>query len=309
MKVHPNAKTTPKSRAMLVQRVEEDGWTVPETAEAFGVSERTVYKWRARYRMAGLPGLVDRTSAPARIPHRTAARTIAAILRLRRQRLGGWHIGQRVRVPRSTVGAVLRRHGLGRLAALAPAQPVVRYERQRAGELLHMDIKPLGRIGRVGHRIHGDRRWRARGVGWEHAHVCIDDASRVAYVELLPTSQHPDAVGFLHRAVAWFATHGVVVQRVMTDNGSAYVSRAFAHACRHLGVRHVRTRPYTPRTNGKAERFIQTLMREWAYRHPYRTSALRRRALRPWLRHYNGRRPHTSLNWRPPLARLQELPA
>src|SRR5262249_36750915 len=204
---------------------------------------------------------------------------------------------------------VLRRRGLGQLPALTPAEPVRRYERERPGELLHVDIKTLGRIGQVGHRIHGDRRTRIRGIGWEHVHVCVDDRSRVAYVELLPTLGYPDAVGFLERAVAWFAAHGVRAERVLTDNGSAYLSRGWRAACERLGVRHTRTRPYCPRTNGKAERFIQTLLREWAYRRAYATSARRRRALAPWLRYYNGQRPHTALNYRAPITRLQEAAA
>jgi transposase InsO family protein len=309
MRVHRNARTTPKARALIVQRVETESWSVGETAEAFGVSERTVYKWRARHRSEGVAGLEDRRSVPRRMPARTAAGQEARIVALRGDRLTGLAIAQRLGVPRATVGAVLRRHGLGRLPALAPPEPVRRYERERPGELLHLDIKSLGRIGQVGHRIHGDRRTRIRGIGWEHVHVCVDDASRVAYVELLPTLGHVDAVGFLDRAVAWFAAHGVRAERVLTDNGSAYLSRAFAAACVRLGVQHKRTRPYRPRTNGKAERFIQTLLREWAYRRAYPTSARRRRALTPWLRYYNRKRPHTALNYRPPITRLKEVAA
>lgn len=292
-----------------MQRVDTDGWTAAATAAAFGVSVRTVHKWRARYRGEGLAGLADRSAAPQQIPHRTAPRREARIVALRAERLTGLVIAHRLGVARATVGAVLRRHGLGRLPALSPAEPVRRYEREHPGELLHLDIKSLGRIGRVGHRIHGDRRRRVRGIGWEHVHVCVDDASRVAYVEVLPTLGHPDAVGFLNRAVAWFAQHGVPAERVLTDNGSAYVSQAFAAACTRLGLRHQRTRPYRPRTNGKAERFIQTLLREWAYRRAYATSARRRRALASWLRYYNRKRPHTSLNYRAPITRLQEAVA
>jgi transposase InsO family protein len=294
---------------LIVQRVDTDGWTAAATAAAFGVSVRTVHKWRARYRGEGLAGLADRSAAPQQIPHRTAPRREARIVALRAERLTGLVIAHRLGVARATVGAVLRRHGLGRLPALSPAEPVRRYEREHPGELLHLDIKSLGRIGRVGHRIHGDRRRRVRGIGWEHVHVCVDDASRVAYVEVLPTLGHPDAVGFLNRAVAWFAQHGVPAERVLTDNGSAYVSQAFAAACTRLGLRHQRTRPYRPRTNGKAERFIQTLLREWAYRRAYATSARRRRALASWLRYYNRKRPHTSLNYRAPITRLQEAVA
>jgi transposase InsO family protein len=309
MRLHPNAKTSPKGRALLVQRVEVDGWTARQTAAAFGVSTRTVAKWRARYRRGGVAELVDARPIPHRIPHRTSARREAEIAALRRARLTGAAIAARLRLPRSTVGTVLRRLGLGRLAALEPRPVVQRYERARAGELLHVDIKSLGRIGRIGHRIHGDRRQTVPGIGWEHVHVCVDDASRVAYVEVLPTVQQGDAIGFLDRAVAWFAAHGIRTERVMTDNGSAYRSRAFRGACTRLGVRHLRTRPYTPRTNGKAERFIQTLLREWAYRRPYPNSARRRRALTPWLRYYNQRRPHTSLNYVAPLTRLQQVSA
>jgi transposase InsO family protein len=309
MKVHRNARTTPKARALIVQRVEQEGWSVAETAEAFGVSARTVYKWRRRYGEEGAAGLNDRSAAPHQIPHRTSAVREARIVALRAQRLAGWQIARRVRLPRATVGAVLRRRGLGRLPAVTCAEPVRRYERERPGELLHVDIKTLGRIGRVGHRIHGDPATRVRGIGWEHVHVCVDDRSRVAYVEVLPTLTAPDAVGFLERAVAWFARHGVRAERVLTDNGSAYLSRAFAATCTRLALRHARTRAYRPRTNGKAERFIQTLLREWAYRRPYPTSGRRRRALAPWIRYYNRKRPHTALNYRAPITRLEEVAA
>lgn len=309
MRLHRNAKTTPKARALIVQRVDVEGWSVERTAGAFGVSRRTVHKWRRRFRHEGEPGLLDRSAAPRRIPHRTSAVQEARIVALRVQRLAGWQIARRLRLPRATVGAVLRRRGLGRLPTLAPPEPVRRYERQRPGELLHLDIKTLGRIGQIGHRIHGERRQCSRGVGWEHVHVCVDDASRVAYVEVLSTLTQTDAVAFLDRAVAWFAQHGVRTECVLTDNGSAYVSRAFAAACARLGIVHKRTRAYRPRTNGKAERFIQTLLREWAYRRPYPTSMRRRRALAPWVRYYNCTRPHTALNYRAPFARLEEVAA
>jgi transposase InsO family protein len=305
MRLHRNAKTTPKGRALIVQRVERDGWTVARTAAAFGVSPRTVHKWRRRAREGGAASLEDRTSIPRRMPRLTRPARVAAVRALRAQRWPGAHIAQRLGVPRATVGAVLRRCGLGRLAPLTAPPPVRRYERARPGELLHVDIKSLGRIQGVGHRIHGDRRRRVRGIGWDHVHVCVDDRSRVAYVEVLPTLHQRDAVGFLERAVAWFARHGVRAESVMTDNGSAYLARAFGTTCARLRLRHLRTRPYTPRTNGKAERFIQTLLREWAYRRAYPTSRRRRRALAPWLRYYNGRRPHTALNYRPPFTRLQ----
>ena len=309
MRVHPNAKTTPKGRALILQRLDGDGWTVVQTARAFGVSTRTVYKWRARYRKAGAPGLLDRASIAQRLPHRTSPAREQVIVALRRARWTGPAIARRLSLPRSTVGAVLQRVGLNRLAALTPPEPPRRYERAHPGELLHVDIKPLARIVRVGHRIHGDRRRQVRGAGTEYVHVCIDDASRVAYVERLATLAQHDAVGFLERAVTWFAAHGVPAQGVMTDNGSAYVSRSFAATCRRLGLRHLRTRPYTPRTNGKAERFIQTLLREWAYRRAYPTSHQRHRALAPYVRYYNRQRPHSALNDQPPISRLQRTPA
>lgn len=307
MRVHRNAKTTPKGRALIVQRVEADGWTVVQTAAAFGVSRRTVYKWRRRYRLGGADGLRDGSSIPHRMPRLTRPARVAAVRALRAQRLAGATIAHRLQMPRATVGAVLRRCGLGRLPPLVVRPAVRRYERATPGELLHVDIKSLGRIQAVGHRIHGDRQRTVRGVGWEHVHVCVDDASRVAYVEVLPTLHQQDAVGFLERAIGWFAAHGVRAERVMTDNGSAYISRHFTATCARLGVRHLRTRPYTPRTNGKAERFIQTLLREWAYRRAYPTSRRRRRALAPWLRYYNAERPHTALHYQPPLTRLQAV--
>ena len=309
MRLHRNAKTTPMARALIVQRVDAEGWSVAETAEAFGVSCRTVHKWRRRVREAGMAGLEDRGSAPLRRPRRTPAGRVAAILRLRGQRWTQHAIARRLGVPRSTVGAVLRRHQLGRLPPLTPPPPVVRYERARPGELLHVDIKPLSRIQQIGHRIHGDQSRRCRGAGWEQVHVCVDDATRVAYVEVCPTATAPDAVAFVRRAVQWFAEHGVQTERIMTDNGGAYRSRTFAALCQELQVRHVRTRPYTPRTNGKAERFIQTLLREWAYVRPYRSSAWRQRALPRFVRHYNAHRLHSSLNFTAPLARLKELAA
>ena len=309
MRSHPNARTTLQSRVRLVGRVVHDGWAVARVAAAFHVSERTVYKWLARYRHGGAAALSDRSAAPQVIPHRTRPRRVLEIAALRAQRLPGHVIARRLGLPRSTVSRILQRLGLNRLGPLTPPPPVRRYERTQAGELLHVDIKSLGRIRGIGHRIHGDRRTRVRGIGWDHVHVCIDDATRLAYVEVLRTAQWPDAVGFLDRAVTWFASQGVQARSVMTDNGSAYVSRAFHALCARLALRHLRTRPYTPRTNGKAERFIQTLLREWAYRRAYRTSARRRRALDPYLRYYNRRRPHMGLHGATPITRLQGLAA
>jgi transposase InsO family protein len=307
VRLHPNAKTTPSGRALLVTRVTELEWSVAEAAEGCGISERTGYKWLARYRAEGRAGLDDRASVPRHRPHRTCRRLEQWIVGLRARRLSGPTIAHRTGIARATVGNVLRRHGLGRLAPLQPKPPIQRYERARPGELVHIDTKALGRIVRIGHRITGLRQHRTRGVGWEHVHVCIDDATRLAYVEVLPSQQQADAVAFVARALAWFAARGVRVERVMSDNGSAYRSRAFAALCAATQLRHLWTRPYTPRTNGKAERFIQTLLREWAYRTAYPTSARRRRALTPWLRYYNQRRPHTALGYRAPINRLQEL--
>lgn len=304
MKLHRKAKTTPASRLALVQRAIA-GESYESIALGMGVSVRTVAKWVQRFRQGGVAALEDRSSRPRRTPHQTPPGAIALIRVLREQHgLPAWAIGRALRVPRSTVGAWLRRLGLNRLAT-APPVPVQRYEWPAPGDLLHVDIKALGRIAGVGHRIHGDRRAHVRGIGWEYVHVAVDDHSRVAYVEVLPEAGGTSCAAFLHRALDWFATRGVTVQRVLSDNGSGYVSRAFRAACTAAGVRHLRTRAYTPRTNGKAERFIQTLQREWAYARPYHSSQERRAALRPWLRYYNQHRPHASLAYEAPWTRLR----
>jgi transposase InsO family protein len=304
MKLHRKAKTTPASRAALVQRVLA-GEAYETIAVGMGISVRTVAKWVQRFRHGGTAALEDRSSRPRRTPHQTPPGAIALIRQLREQHgLPAWAIGRAVRVPRSTVGAWLRRFGLNRLPS-APPVPVQRYEWPAAGDLLHVDIKPLGRIAGVGHRIHGDRRARVKGIGWEYVHVAVDDHSRVAYVEVLADQLGTSCATFLQRALAWFAARGVRVRRVMSDNGAGYVSRAFREACAVHAVRHLRTRAYTPRTNGKAERFIQTLQREWAYLRAYGTSAERRAALRPWVRYYNQQRPHASLNYAAPSSRLR----
>ncbi len=304
MKLHANAKSTPLSRELMVRRVLEQGWDVASVADAGGVSHRTVWKWLRRYREEGLRGLVDRSSAPRTIPHRTPARKVARIKSLRERRLPAFQIARLLRMARSTVSAVLVRLGLNRLRFLEEREPANSYEHAYPGSLLHLDVKKLGRIRGVGHRIHGIRNHRTRGIGWEFAHVCIDDHSRVAYVEMLEDERGATASGFLERAVRWFAELGVRVERVLTDNGSCYVSRDFRRRCEALGVRHGRTRPYRPQTNGKAERFIQTLLREWAYARPFRSSRGRRLALPPWLRYYNHVRPHGSLDCHPPMTRI-----
>jgi transposase InsO family protein len=303
MQLHANAKTTPKMRDVIVRRVVHQDWTYRDAAAGAGVSVRTVAKWVARFRRQGTPGFADRSSRPRRQPTATPVRTISAIIRLRQVGLPAWQIARRVGRPRSTVSVILRRVGLGRLTA--PTPPPQRYEWPNAGDLLHLDIKPLGRFGAIGHRIHGNRRVRSRGVGWEYVHVAIDDATRVAFVEVLPKQNGDATADFLARAIAWFARQGIQIRRVMSDNGSGYVSRAFRRACQLFAVRHVRTRPYTPRTNGKAERFIQTLLREWAYARAYRTSIRRTDALAGWLTYYNRQRPHASLDYRAPWSRLR----
>lgn len=307
MNLHNNARLTPRGRALLARRVRAQRWSVAQAAAAAGVSERTAYRWLARARTG--EGFHDRSSAPHRSPHRLAPARIAEIERLRRARLTGPAIARALGMARSTVGAVLRRLGLGRLAALEPKPAVVRYERERPGELLHLDIKTLGKIDGVGHRItgHHPRHHRARGIGHEHLHVAVDDASRLAYTEVLPSLGQHDATAFLERAIAWFARLGVRVERVMTDNGSAYRSKRFAAALRAARARHIRTRPYTPRTNGKAERFIQSALREWAYARPYASSATRTAALSPWTAHYNHARPHSALGHTPPCVRLNNV--
>jgi transposase InsO family protein len=316
MKLHANARTCPKSRRLLVERI-ENGWSLMEAAEAAGVSERTARRWRARWRAEGPDGLLDRSSAPRRIPHKTPPERVREIIRLRRLRMTASQIAIALGMALSTVSAVLKRVGLGKRSRLQPLEPPNRYERRRPGELIHVDVKKLGRILKPGHRVTGDRRGQAKThrdgkqvslAGWEFVHVAIDDHSRLAYAEVLTDEKGTTAVGFLKRALQFYAGYGVKVQRVMTDNGSPYVSHVHAAACRELQLKHLRTRPYRPRTNGKAERLIQTLQREWAYRRVYQTSAQRTAALQPWLNHYNFTRPHGALSHKPPGSRLINAP-
>ncbi|WP_123286920.1 IS481 family transposase, partial [Brevundimonas halotolerans] len=293
MNVHKNARLTPSGRALLAERI-ETGWTTRSAAQAAGVSVRTARKWLGRHRLGGEHRHHDRSSAPRRCPRRTEPRRMAEIEALRRQRMTGPQIARTLGMARSTVGLILRRLGLGRLALLDPKPPIIRYERDRPGEMIHLDIKKLGRINGVGHRFTGRGPGTHNlGRGWDFLHVCVDDASRLAYTEVLPSEGQQDATAFLQRALAWLGRHGVTVERVMTDNGSAYRSKLFAAALRQAGARHVRTRPYTPRTNGKAERFIQTTLREWAYARPYGSSDERAAAIKPWTENYNLRRPHS----------------
>jgi transposase InsO family protein len=274
MKVHANAPLGPKGRLTMVLRVIEHGWSLAAAAEAAGVSERTCRKWRDRYLAESDAGLLDRSSAPRSIPHRTPEELVEVIVLLRRLRMTGAEIAVCLAMALSTVSAVLLRVGLGKLSRLEPLEPPNRYQRRRAGELLHVDVKKLGRIpaGRAGHRVHGNRGLQRsprkdgkRTVGWEFVHVCVDDATRLAYVEVLSDEKATTAVGFLRRAVAFYRRHGINVQRVMTDNGASYRSSVHTFACRALGLRHLRTRPYRPRTNGKAQHFIRTLIAGWAH--------------------------------------------
>lgn len=309
MKLHANAITCPKSRLLLCRRVIEEGWNRAEAATAAGTSERTAAKWLARYRAEGIDGLMDRSSAPKTSPTSVPEDRIATIAGLRHLRMTADEIAECLRMPLSTVSAVLLRIGLGKRSSLEPFEPPNRYERRHPGELIHVDIKKLGMIGKPGHRVMGYRadHLRTKGAGWEFVHVAVDDATRLAYVEVLENEKASSAIGFLRRAVRFFDGYGVRVQRVMTDNGPAYKSAVHALACRRLGIRHIRTRPYRPRTNGKAERFIRTMLGGWAYGAIYKDSWQRRDALAAWLDFYNHRRPHRSLARHPPAARLAQL--
>jgi transposase InsO family protein len=307
MNVHKNARLTPQGRLLMVRRIEDQGWTVAAAAAAAGLSLRRAYHWLGRYRAGGEIALQDRSSAPARYRAQVPAARVAEIERLRRARLTGPAIARQLGMPRSTVGLVLRRLGLGRLAALEPKPPIIRYERERPGDMIHIDIKKLGRIVRPSHRVTGNRRDSVEGAGWEHLHVAVDDASRLAYTEILPDEKKESATGFLIRALCWFERHGVTVARVMTDNGSAYRSGLFRETCAAAEARHVRTRPYTPRTNGKAERFIQSSLREWAYARTYQTSDERSQAMPAWIDGYNLTRPHAGIAGLTPWQRLNNL--
>lgn len=303
MKIHRNAKTTPSMRALLVERIRRLHWAPGEAARAAGVSVRTAYKWVRRERVGGRAGLEDGSSRPHQTPHATPTATVEQIIALRQAGQRIWMIARALGCPASTVSAILRR--LGVTPPRAPHPPVQRYEWPHAGDLLHVDIKPLARIKGIGHRITGDLSTKQRGVGYEYAHVAIDDATRLAYVEVCPSQRGDDCAAFLERACQWFANLGVRIRRVMSDNGMGYLSNAFAGVLARRRLRHIRTRPYTPRTNGKAERFIQTLLREWAYGRAYTSSRQRTAALLPWVRFYNRQRPHASLSYATPWARFR----
>src|SRR6201988_4152208 len=306
MNVHKNARLTPRGRERIVRQV-ESGQAPKAVAEAAGVCPRPVRKWVDPSHPEELAGLQDRSSRPRRLRRPTPRTIVDEIERLRRQRWTGKQIAAESGVSPATVSRVLRRLGLNKLSALEPAEPVRRYEREHPGELIHLDIKKLGRIGGVGHRITGRHPGminRHLGIGWGFFHRSLDDASRVAFVQVMPDQRKQSAVAFLEAAIAYYASLGIQVQRVMTDNGSCYRSKAFRAACKRLGLRQIFTKPYTPKTNGKAERFIQTSLREWAYARAYNTSHERTAELPLWLHRYNWHRPHASLQSKPPISRL-----
>jgi transposase InsO family protein len=305
MNIHKNARLTALGRERMVRQF-ESGQTPKVIAEAAGVCPRTVRKWVDRYRREGLAGLKDRSSRPHRLHRPTAQAIIEQVERLRRQRYPGKQIAAELGISPATVSRILRRLGLNKLSALEPTEPVRRYEREHPGELIHIDIKKLGKIDGVGHRITGDRtrQSNSRGIGWEAVHVCIDDHSRVAFARVLPDEKKQSAAAFLRAAVAYYASLGIKVARVMTDNGACYKSFDFRDTCRELSLRHIRTKPYTPKTNGKAERFIQTALREWAYAKAYVHSDGRTAELPIWLHRYNWHRPHGSLKAQTPISRL-----
>jgi transposase InsO family protein len=319
MKLHRNAALSWRGRRELARRVVVEGWTLMAAAAAAGVSVRCARKWVGRYRLDGEAGLCDRSSAPQHVANRTPADRVAAIMALRRLRMTAAEIAETLSMPLSTVSAVLTRSGMGRLGRIGLEQPL-RYERSRPGELLHIDVKQLGRIeGGAGKRVQGGMRQHKRRratdaagvrrnlIGWEYVHIAVDDYSRLAYAEVLPDQKASTAAGFLRRAVAFYRRHGITIERVITDNGGCYRATIHALACRALGIRHLRTRPYRPQTNGKAERFIRTLINGWAYGAIYRTSGERTAALDGWLWHYNHRRRHSALGHQPPVSRTNLL--
>ncbi len=314
MDLHANAALSLNKRRLLASRVVEEGWSLTQAAAAAEVSERTAAKWAARFRAEGEAGLLDHSSAPDRVHNRTPEERIEAIAALRRLRMTGAEIAAVLGMPDQTVSGILTRIGMGRLGRIGQEEPV-RYERSRPGELVHVDVKKLGRIARPGHAVLGGQPARAKAgyhrkrnsKGWEFVHIAIDDATRLAYVEVLSDERAVTAIAFFKRALAFFARYGIVVERVMSDNGSCYRAKLHAIACRALGIRHIFTRPYRPQTNGKAERFIRTMLGGWAYAAIYRNSSERTAALDGWLWHYNHQRPHRSLSRKTPAARLTEL--
>ncbi len=304
MNLHHHARLSPRGRALLVDRVLVQGLRVEEAAHAAGVSVRTAYKWLKRFKEEGAAGLFDRSSRPHACPHATPQAVVNEVLERRRARQSYHQIAQQLPVAPSTVARLLRRAGLHRLAELEPARPENRYEHPQPGDLLHLDIKKLARFRQPGHRVTGNRQINSDGVGWEYVHLAIDDHSRVAFGSIEPDERGSSACRALIQALRYYRGLGVRFERVLTDNGACYRSRRFRRLVRRLGLRHLRTRPYTPRTNGKAERLVQTTLREWAYARAYDTSAQRAEAFAPWLHHYNWHRPHASLGYNPPISRI-----
>ena len=303
MDCHQNARLTLRSRELLIRKVVEQGMTLKQAAACFSVSAKTVAKWVRRYREQGAEGLRDRSSRPHRLRRPTPPEQVTLIEQLRRERWTGLRIAQQTGLSRATVSRILRRLKLSRMRDLEPKPEVQRYEHAQPGDLLHLDIKKLGRIARPSHRVTGDRRDRVAGIGWEYLHVAIDDHSRIAFSAIYPDEKRSSVLAFLAAALDYYARLGIRFRAVLTDNGPAYRSRAFAQACRTLGLKHRFTQPYTPPTNGKAERFIQTALREWAYARSYQNSNERSQELRPWLHQYNWHRPHASLGLSPPISR------
>ena len=306
MDTHKNAPLTPKGREMMVRAVVDFGLSKAAAARQFNTTPKTVAKWIERFEAEGVEGLCDRSSRPLSSPSQATPAVCAAVEALRRQRHTGEHIAAEVGVSPATVSRILKRLGLNRLSALEPAEPVRRYEREAPGEIIHIDIKKLGKFNRIGHRITGDRTGQSntRGVGWEYVHLAIDDHSRLAYSEILPDEKRASCLRFLFNALRFFRSLGVKVQRVMTDNGVSFRSFRYVKALRLLKIKHLRTKPYTPKTNGKAERFVQTSLREWAYARAYNTSDERAAELPVWLHRYNWHRPHGSLKSKPPISRI-----
>jgi transposase InsO family protein len=310
MNTHDNARLTPKGREDMVRAVVDHGLSKAAAARQFNTSPKTVAKWVARFKAEGVVGLRDRSSKPLSSPSQISLVTADTVESLRRQRRTQEHIASELAISTASVSRILRRRGLSLLSALEPQQPRPRYEREKPGEIIHIDIKKLGRFNAIGHRITGDRRGqsnargRGQGPGWEFAHVAIDDHSRVATAAIFPNEKKRSAIAFLRATLAYYKSLGVTVDRIMTDNGSCYRSKAFARACKRLRVKHIKTKPYTPQTNGKAERFIQTALREWAYATAYQTSQQRRAELPNWLHRYNWHRPHAGLDKKPPISRL-----
>lgn len=303
MDYHHHARLTIHRREELAKIVGEGRLSLNEAAAEFKLSRQSAAKWVQRFRAEGRSGLRDRSSRPRRSPRSITAERIAQVERLRRERWTGVRIAQTTGLSRATVSRILTRLKLNKIRMLDPALPIVRYEHPAPGDLLHIDIKKLARIHKPGHRLTGNPQDETRGAGWEFLYVAIDDHSRIAFTALLPNEKATSSSAFLRRAVAYFAHLGIRVRRVMTDNGPCFCSRLFAQACRDLQIKPIRTRIYTPRTNGKAERFIQTAIREWAYARLYQNSAHRLYHLAPWIHQYNWHRPHTALNQKPPITR------